>query len=162
MSLAFQTFPCSFLGWVPSLLSELNLSTYKYSHRGDWSIMALELLIISQSLILSTSGPWIMNSLQGKKACSYHGLFELPGMFSAWVIYQATFDFHLMRGLAEAVSWSSLRAGFGKLLVIGGLSTLGEPCRILFCSLSMGVGRWGDFSKKPLILMCVWQRASDH
>lgn len=123
--------------------------------------MALELLIISQSMILSTSGPWIMNSLQGKKACSYHRLFELPGMFSAWVIYQATFDFHLMRGLAEAVSWRSLRAGFGRLLAIGGLSTLGEPCNLLFYSLSMGVGRWGDFSKKSLILTFAQQRASD-
>lgn len=123
--------------------------------------MALELLIISQSMILSTSGPWIMNSLQGKKACSSHRLFELPAMFSAWVIYQATFDFHLMRGPAEAVSWSSLRAGFGRLLAIGGLSTLGEPCNLLFYSLSMGVGRWGDLSKKSLILRCVQQRASD-
>lgn len=125
--------------------------------------MALELLIISQSMILSTSGPWIMNSLQGKKACSSHRLFELPAMFSAWVIYQATFDFHLIwwEGLAEAVSWSSLRAGFGRLLAIGGLSTLGEPCNLLFYSLSMGVGSWGDFSKKSLILTCVRQRASD-
>lgn len=64
--------------------------------------MALELLIISQSMILSTSGPWIMNSLQVKKACSYRWLFELPRMFSAPLIYQATFDYCRMRGLTEA------------------------------------------------------------
>lgn len=61
--------------------------------------MALELCLISQWAILVTSDLWIMNSLKLHKACSYLCPFTLPRIFSALLIYQATFDCSLMRWL---------------------------------------------------------------